>query len=78
MKLSDLAFGENIDFTINIDTVKEAWSALEKGTKGKWQAINFMPAYNGLPDNFDSDKIIINNGEIDKLKRVAAGILNLI
>lgn len=60
MKLSDLTFGENIDFTINIDTVKEAWSALENGTNGKWQTINFMPAYNGLPDDFDSDKIIIN------------------
>lgn len=60
MKLSDLAFGENIDFTINIDTVKEAWSDLENGTKGKWQTINFMPAYNGKPDDFDSDKIIIN------------------
>ena len=60
MKLSDLAFGENIDFTINIDTVKEAWTALENGTNGKWQTINFMPAYNGLPDDFDSDKIIIN------------------
>ena len=60
MKLSDLAFGENIDFTININTVKEAWSALENGTNGKWQTINFMPAYNGLPDDFDSDKIIIN------------------
>ena len=60
MKLSDLSFGENIDFTININTVKEAWSALENGTNGKWQTINFMPAYNGLPDDFDSDKIIIN------------------
>ena len=60
MKLSDLAFGEDIDFTININTVKEAWSALENGTKGKWQTINFMPAYNGLPDDFDSNKIIIN------------------
>ena len=60
MKLSDLAFGENIDFTININTVKEAWTALENGTNGKWQTINFMPAYNGLPDDFDADKIIIN------------------
>ncbi len=60
MKLSDLNFAENVDFTINIDTVKEAWTALENGTNGKWQTINFMPAYNGLPDDFDSDKIIIN------------------
>ncbi len=60
MKLSDLAFAEDIDFTININTVKEAWTALENGTDGKWQTINFMPAYNGKPDDFDSDKIIIN------------------
>ena len=60
MKLSDLNFAENVDFTINIDTVKEAWTALENGTNGKWQTINFMPAYNGLPDDFDSNKIIIN------------------
>lgn len=60
MKLSDLNFAENVDFTINIDTVKEAWTALENGTNGKWQTINFMPAYNGLPDDFDADKIIIN------------------
>lgn len=73
MKLSDLAFGENIDFTINIDTVKEAWSALEKGTKGKWQTINFMPAYNGLPDDFDSNKIIINTKGTNLAKTKAEG-----
>ena len=73
MKLSDLAFGENIDFTINIDTVKEAWTALENGTNGKWQTINFMPAYNGLPDDFDSDKIIINTKGTNLTKTKAEG-----
>ena len=73
MKLSDLAFGEDIDFTININTVKEAWSALENGTNGKWQTINFMPAYNGLPDDFDSDKIIINTKGTNLTKTKAEG-----
>lgn len=70
MKLSDLEFDEDIDFVINIETVKEAWSALENGTDGKWQTINFMPSYNGLPDDFDSDKIIINTKSTSLTKSV--------
>ena len=73
MKLSDLNFAENVDFTINIDTVKEAWTALENGTNGKWQTINFMPAYNGLPDDFDSNKIIINTKGTNLTKTKAEG-----
>ena len=60
MKLSDLEFDYDLDFTINRQTVKAAWDALESGTEGKWQTINFMTAYNGLPDDFDADKCIIN------------------
>lgn len=60
LKLSALNFGRNLGFTINMDTVKEAWDALEDGTAGKWQIINFMPAYNGYAEDFDNDKIIIN------------------
>lgn len=60
LKLSDLEFGNDLEFTIDKDTVKEAWDALENGTEGKWQDINFMPAYNGLPDDFDANKVVIN------------------
>lgn len=65
MKLSDLTFmdGGNEDefnFTINIDTVNNAWESLRTGTTGMWQYINFMPAYNGKPSDFDADKVIIN------------------
>lgn len=64
-KLSDLTYmsngGENeFDFTVNINTVKEAWDALSNNTSGKWQYINFMPAYNGKPDDFDADKVVMN------------------
>ena len=60
MKLSDLNFKDDIDFTINIDTVKAAWSSLKNDKKDKWQTINFAPAYNGLPEDFDSDKMLID------------------
>lgn len=60
MKLSNLDFSTDIDFTINIKTVEEAWSALKNNTEGKWQTINFMPCYNGIPNDFDSNKIVID------------------
>ena len=59
-KLSDLDYGKDIDFTINIDTVKNAWNSLKNGTNDKWSIINFMPAYNGIPDDFDSNKLLMD------------------
>lgn len=60
MKLSNLEFDKDIDFTINIDTVQKAWNTLKNGTDNKWQLINFMPAYNGKPEDFDSNKMLID------------------
>lgn len=60
MKLSNLEFDKDIDFTINIDTVKTAWNSLKNGTDDKWQLINFMPAYNGKPEDFDSNKLLMD------------------
>ena len=68
MKLSHLNFDEDIDFTINLDTVKTAWNSLKNGTKNKWQLINFMPAYNGLPEDFDCDKILIDTSSTNLTK----------
>lgn len=59
-KLSSLEFDVDLEFVTNIKTVKEAWESLSKGNNEKWNTINFMPAYNGLPDDFDSDKVIFN------------------
>ena len=70
-KLSDLTFmpsgdTDEFDFTINIDTVNKAWGVL-RGTVNpnfaenkKWKHINFMPAYNGYPSDFDADKVVLN------------------
>ena len=74
-KLSDLDFGVDLDFTINAKTVFEAWQNLndfegwdewmewlypEIERNEKWETINFMPAYNGMPDKLDSDKVILD------------------
>lgn len=60
MKLSDLNFDYDIDFTINLDTVKTAWDSLKNNRQNKWQTINFMPAYNGIPEDFEADKMLID------------------
>lgn len=60
MKLSDLNFEDDIDFVINIDTVKTAWESLKNNRQDKWQTINFMPAYNGIPEDFEADKMLID------------------
>ena len=68
-KLSDLTYisgDDEFDFTINIDTVKRAWDVLGNranpnlDANQKWNYINFMPAYNGFPSEFDDDKVVMN------------------
>lgn len=69
--LADLNFmgGSNpddeFDFEIRKETVYDAWEALKRygsntGNNKKYDYFNFMTAYNGLPDEFDSDKVLIN------------------
>lgn len=50
---------DKIEFTINKETVAEAWAALRSGTDGPWQVVNFAPAYNGLPEgDFSADTAV--------------------
>ncbi|WP_418981692.1 hypothetical protein [Alistipes sp.] len=61
LTLGDLPLFENeqeeVFFTINKETVVEAWDALRTGTSEQWRIVNFAPAYNGLPEgDFDPDK----------------------
>lgn len=58
--LADLDYGFDLGFTINKDTVAEAWAGLESSADTKWKTINFAPAYNGIPDNFGADKALVN------------------
>ena len=51
-----------LDFTINADSVAEAWNIdpWEGDIDSIWKVINFAPAYNGIPEGkFDADKALV-------------------
>lgn len=53
---------KELDFTINADSVVEAWGTniWEGDIDSKWKVINFAPAYNGIPEgNFSPDKALV-------------------
>lgn len=52
---------DKIEFTINKETVAEAWAVLRAGTAGPWQVVNFAPAYNGLPEGDFSADVGVGN-----------------
>lgn len=58
--LAELDYGYDLGFRINKGVILDAWSALSGNTEGKYQVINFAPAYNGVPDDFAADKALIN------------------
>ena len=51
---------KELDFNITAEAVQTAWNALYSGGGGKWSVVNFAPAYNGLPEDFEADKAIFN------------------
>lgn len=60
----------NLDFIINKDTVAEAWNAINGVFRStpyddKWSVINFIPCYNGIPSDFDANKVMINRYSVD-------------
>ena len=65
LTLADLPYDYDLTFTIDATTVLAAWTALENDTAGKWQTLNFAPAYNGIPsENFDADKALATPADI--------------
>lgn len=62
--LADLDYGVDLGFTICKETISSAWTALNTSNK-KWNTINFAPAYNGHPNDFSSDTVLVNtNGTL--------------
>lgn len=72
LKLKDLTYyspsaddDTEFNFNINKDNVWKAWRILggydtPTSAETMWNYINFAPAYNGLPDDFDANKVLIN------------------
>ena len=66
-KISDLEFYPSsssttpieIGFTINKETIADAWSGITDDSS-QYSCISFAPAYNGLPSDFDADKVLMN------------------
>ena len=70
LKLKDLTYfspsaDDDTEFNFNItkDAVYYAWDrlkVLDSQEDSMWDYINFAPAYNGLPQDFSADKVLIN------------------
>ena len=52
----------DLDFTINKETVNTAWNQLERTTdqNKKWDVINFAVCAEGVPEDFEASKVLIN------------------
>ena len=55
------------------DTVKDAWDYLSESAPVEhfWNIVNFAPAYNGLPDDFDASHALMNE---DAYANIPAGL----
>ena len=80
MQLADLAYTDSADpddelsFILNKDAIYDAWNYLKNDTdEHKWGIINFMPAYNGIPKDFDANKILVNKSGYIAEVRVTDG-----
>lgn len=63
LTVADLAFPTMLDFTIDKSAVADAWKRLDGDTSvdAKWDIINFIPSYNGLPSGeFSADKAVVH------------------
>lgn len=77
--LADLKFTTNdgethpdLDFVINKDAINDAWNHINRTIsqyEPRWEVINFIPAYEGKPNDFSSDKVLINTNGIDIFER---------
>lgn len=70
LTLADLEYSDyysnvlvNLDFTINKETVQEAWAQLKGETdqNKKWNYINFAFCSEGIPEDFSADRVLFNN-----------------
>ena len=62
------SYEPNLDFEITKEAVHEAWGQLcgwGQTRNDRWDVINFAPCYNGIPNDFDAAKILINNNGLN-------------
>lgn len=56
----------DLDFTINKETVNQAWEQLAGTTNSykKWDVINFAVCAEGTPEDFETTKVLINRPDV--------------
>lgn len=68
MKLSDLTYTDDdsrkLNFVVNRDTIIDAWSEEINNEDSRYSVINFAPCYNGIPSDFDANKVVINTNNL--------------
>ena len=64
-----------LDFTINAQTVRDAWDTVQDGViDDKWKVLNFVPAYEGIPNgNFSPDKALVVPSDVGLADQVVVG-----
>ena len=77
LKLSALQYTEDgddteFDMVISKETLAQAWDEIYSNYS-MYSAINFMPAYEGDPDNFDTDKCVVNFNNAAIFSAVTSG-----
>ena len=83
LKLKDLTYyspsaddDTEFNFAITKDAVYNAWMVLASdedptGDDVKWGYINFAPAYNGIPEDFNAENVLINTSGYTAGNRLA-------
>lgn len=66
---TEWTYEPDLNFTANKETVYDAWGKICGWGTGdpKWDVINFAPCYNGIPQDFSADKVLINNKGISNI-----------
>ena len=53
---------DEMTFTINAKAVSQAWNGIDSHTHSFANAVTFVPAYNGVPKDFDAQHALVNYG----------------
>lgn len=61
LQLKDLKYDIDLSFDIDKNIVRKAWEHLNEYDEDRiTDTLTFIPCYNGLYENFDNDKVLIN------------------
>lgn len=65
LQLKDLDYNQDLTFIIDKKIVKKCWENVGEDTNEITDVIQFIPCYNGVYDDFDNDKVLINTKDTD-------------